>query len=145
MTPLPGKPVRGSRTGRPIMALLDLLGRRWILRMLWELRDESLGFRALQARCGQMSPSVLSQRLRDLQATGLAGQETRTDYHLTDAGRALVKALLPLHQFAEDWAKRSGVSSQPADRSLPKKRSARRSRADSRGSYPPRLPPHPPA
>ena len=30
--------VRGSRTGRPIMALLDLLGRRWTLRILWELR-----------------------------------------------------------------------------------------------------------
>ena len=25
--------VRGSRTGRPIMALLDLLGRRWSLRI----------------------------------------------------------------------------------------------------------------
>ena len=29
--------VRGSRTGRRIMALLDLLGRRWTLRILWEL------------------------------------------------------------------------------------------------------------
>ena len=35
----PGRPVRGSRTGRPVMALLDLLGRRWTLRVLSELRD----------------------------------------------------------------------------------------------------------
>ena len=34
--------VRGSRTGRPIMALLDLLGRRWSLRIIWELREASL-------------------------------------------------------------------------------------------------------
>ena len=34
--------VRGSRTGRPIMALLDLLGRRWSLRILWELRGAPL-------------------------------------------------------------------------------------------------------
>ena len=43
--------VRGSRSGRPIMALLDLLGRRWTLRVLWELRADALGFRELQARC----------------------------------------------------------------------------------------------
>ena len=28
--------VRGSRTGRPIMVVLDVLGRRWALRVLWE-------------------------------------------------------------------------------------------------------------
>jgi len=37
-TPKPGTRVRGSRTGRPIMALIDLLGRRWALRVVWELR-----------------------------------------------------------------------------------------------------------
>ena len=41
--------VRGSRTGRPIMALLDLLGRRWTLRIIWELReDRALTSRALR-------------------------------------------------------------------------------------------------
>src|SRR6202051_1493113 len=78
--------VRGSRTGRPIMALLDLLGRRWILRILWELRAGSLGFRALQARCGQMSPSVLSQRLRDLQTARIVEAGEGADYRLTAPG-----------------------------------------------------------
>jgi DNA-binding HxlR family transcriptional regulator len=40
--------VRGSRSGRPIMVLLDLLGRRWSLRILWELRDNALTARALR-------------------------------------------------------------------------------------------------
>jgi len=44
--PRPGRPVRGSRTGRPIMALLDLLGRRWVLRILWELREAGYGLTA---------------------------------------------------------------------------------------------------
>jgi len=42
-SPLPGRAVRGSRSGRPVMALLDLLdllGRRWTLRLLWELHGE---------------------------------------------------------------------------------------------------------
>ncbi|MGV2481272.1 UNVERIFIED_CONTAM: helix-turn-helix transcriptional regulator, partial [Salmonella enterica subsp. enterica serovar Weltevreden] len=55
------KPVRGSSSGRPIMALLDLLGRRWTMRVIWELRGDPLSFRALQASCEGMSPSVLNQ------------------------------------------------------------------------------------
>src|SRR6185436_20644032 len=65
--PRPGRPVRGSTTGRPLMAALDLLGRRWTLRILWELRDGPVGFRDLQARCDAMSPSVLHQRLNELE------------------------------------------------------------------------------
>jgi DNA-binding HxlR family transcriptional regulator len=53
-TPAPGRPVRGSTSGEPIMALLDLLGRRWALRVIWELRSEPLSFRELQERCAGM-------------------------------------------------------------------------------------------
>jgi DNA-binding HxlR family transcriptional regulator len=125
-TPLPGKPVRGSRTGRPIMALLDLLGRRWILRVLWELREEALGFRALQARCGGMSPSVLSQRLLDLQNANIVEQHSQAGYRLTAGGKTLLAALMPLHGWAENWAMQAASSLPLADRSLPRKRSARR-------------------
>jgi DNA-binding HxlR family transcriptional regulator len=69
--PFPGRPVRGSATGRPIMALLDLLGRRWTLRILWELRSDALGFRELQSRCDDMSASVLNQRLGELREAGV--------------------------------------------------------------------------
>ncbi|MDD9934438.1 MAG: winged helix-turn-helix transcriptional regulator [Myxococcales bacterium] len=48
------------------MALLDLLGRRWILRILWELRKARLTFRALRAAGDDISPSVLNARLADL-------------------------------------------------------------------------------
>jgi DNA-binding HxlR family transcriptional regulator len=123
-TPLPGESVRGSRGGRPIMALLDLLGRRWILRILWELRDERLGFRALQARCEAMSPSVLSQRLRDLVRARIVEQDERADYGLTAPGARLLAALLPLHKWAEDWAK-SATNLPPASYSSRKKRSER--------------------
>ena len=48
--PVPGTPVRGSRTGRPLMATFDLLGRRWMLRVLWELRTGPIGFRVRPVR-----------------------------------------------------------------------------------------------
>ena len=52
--PRPGGPVRGSESGRPVMAALDLLGRRWSLRVLWELSQAPTGFRELQRRCERM-------------------------------------------------------------------------------------------
>jgi DNA-binding HxlR family transcriptional regulator len=100
----PGAPVRGSQTGRPIMALLDLLGRRWALRVLWELREPADSFRDLQARCDGMSSSVLSQRLGDLRAAGVVEPDR---LELTREGRKLLDGLGPLDEWAKRWARRS--------------------------------------
>ncbi len=105
--PTPGSPVRGSRTGRPIMALLDLLGRRWVLRIIWELRDDAAGFRELQLRCGEMSPSVLSQRLQELKRAEVI-EVLDEQYRLTAEGRVLLTVLAPLRAWATRWAQRTG-------------------------------------
>jgi DNA-binding HxlR family transcriptional regulator len=102
--PRPGGPVRGSTTGRPLMAALDLLGRRWALRILWELRAEPLGARALQARCDRMSSSVLYERLAELTAAGLLARDEAGAYLLTDLGAALAPALQSLDLWARRWA-----------------------------------------
>jgi DNA-binding HxlR family transcriptional regulator len=103
-TASPGTPVRGSSTGRPIMAALDLLGRRWALRVIWELRDGPLGFRPLQQRCDRMSSSVLRVRLGELEAAGLVQRADETDYALTPMGRKLIAAIRPLTNWANAWA-----------------------------------------
>lgn len=104
-TPLPGRPVRGSRTGRPIMALLDLLGRRWVLRILYELRGGPLKFRVLQDRCEGMSPSVLSQRLKEMAEAGLVEVAVDGAYRLTGGGQELREALRPVVDWAQAWTK----------------------------------------
>ncbi|WP_431971764.1 winged helix-turn-helix transcriptional regulator [Nocardia sp. bgisy134] len=102
-TPLPGRKVRGSRTGRPIMALLDLLGRRWALRVLWELRDDSTPtFRQLQQRCDGVSSSVLADRLRELGQADLV-EHAGEGYLLTGQGRTLLECLAQLDAWAADW------------------------------------------
>jgi DNA-binding HxlR family transcriptional regulator len=103
----PGRPVRGSTTGRPLMAALDLLGRRWALRILWELRDGPLGARALRERCDGMSPSVLYDRLGELTGAALIVQRDDQCYELSEAGRSLGVALNPLEQWASRWAEGS--------------------------------------
>src|ERR1700736_5830734 len=99
--------VRGSRTGRPIMVLLDLLGRRWSLRILWELRDATLTSRALRAACDEASPTVLQARLSELRQAGLVELIAGDGYRLTTMGRELQETFLPLYHFAERWSKRS--------------------------------------
>ena len=99
--------VRGSNTGRPIMALLDLLGRRWTLRILWELRDGLLTSRALRTACDQASPTVLQSRLSELREAGFIELVAAGGYGLTGLGRELQENFLPLHRFAERWKQRA--------------------------------------
>ena len=101
--PRPGRRVRGSATGRPIMALLDLLGRRMTLRILWELRDQRLTFRALQGAAAT-NPSVLNARLKELRDARLV-EHGAEGYGLTAQGKELLEKILPLHAWADEWAK----------------------------------------
>ena len=98
--------VRGSRTGRPIMALLDLLGRRWTLRVLWELRERPATFRELRKRCDRVSPTVLNTRLGELRASNIVERDPATGYRMTERGAALLKSLAPLHAWATEWGRR---------------------------------------
>ena len=107
-TPVPGAPVRGSASGRPVMALLDLLGRRWSLRVMWELRDGPVPtFRALQQRCGDISSSVLTDRLRELTEAAIV-RRVDEGYALTKDGQRLLEHLRPLDAWATRWARKLG-------------------------------------
>jgi DNA-binding HxlR family transcriptional regulator len=97
--------VRGSRTGRPIMVLLDLLGRRWALRILWELRNDPLTSRTLRTACDEASPTVLNERLKELREADFI-ELGDAGYALTALGRELSEKFMPLHHFAEKWSGR---------------------------------------
>ena len=98
------KRVRGSSTGRPIMVLLDLLGRRWTLRIVWELREEPRRFRDLQDAIGA-SPTIINTRLSELREAKLVELDETAGYHLTALGQELLKLFLPLHLWSEKWLK----------------------------------------
>ena len=98
------KRVRGSKTGRPIMALLDLLGRRWTLRIIWELREEPRRFRELQDLIGA-SPTIVNSRLAELREARLVELDDKVGYRLTALGDELLRLFLPLHLWSEKWAK----------------------------------------
>ena len=117
--PIPaiGTRARGSRSGRPIMVALDLLGRRNALRILWELRSgEPLTFRALQD-AAQTNPALLNTRLKELRAAELVEHDSE-GYRLTSRGRELSAILLPLVSWSETWA--AGLARGDAQKKKPR-------------------------
>jgi DNA-binding HxlR family transcriptional regulator len=100
----PGDKVRGSTTGRPIMVLLDILGQRWTLRILWELGEARVNFRVLRLKCDDVSPTILNKRLKQLRALDLVDLDAG-GYGLTAHGKALAGQLVGLDVWASEWAK----------------------------------------
>jgi DNA-binding HxlR family transcriptional regulator len=86
------------------MVLLDLLGRRWVLRLVWELRGEPKRFRELQDAIGA-SPTIVNARLAELRAAKLVELDEAVGYKLTALGHELLRLFLPLHLWSEKWAK----------------------------------------
>ncbi|NAY92017.1 transcriptional regulator [Muricauda sp. JGD-17] len=103
--PKPGLPVRGSKTGQPIMALLDLLGRSWAMGIVWHLYKGPSTFRELQDYCESISPTTLNTRLGELNKCHLV-ERCLEGYVLTEYGRELFELLEPMGSWARHrWAK----------------------------------------
>ena len=103
--PIPGKPVRGSKSGQPVMALLDLLGRSWAMGIIWHLYNGPSTFRRLQEYCESISPTTLNKRLKELKESYLI-ERTMEGYVLTEHGRQLYELIEPLGGWARHtWAK----------------------------------------
>ncbi|MEV2219665.1 helix-turn-helix domain-containing protein [Nocardia vinacea] len=100
------KPSRGQNdpAHAPVLATMELIGQRWILRVLWELEPGRLGFLELRRRMGNCSSSMLSTRLQHLQTAGVITKNADKTYELTAAGIDLTAALEPLWSWSERWA-----------------------------------------
>lgn len=96
-----------------INAALELFNRRWTLRVLWELRGGALNFRQLQMACGELSASVLNQRLAELREALLVDHDAGSGYRLSAHGQDLLLAIQPLLQWATPWA-RAVAKARPA-------------------------------
>ena len=98
-----------SRSGKsrthPIMDAIDLFGRRWSLRILWELSEtQPQGFRELRRSCGNLSPDTLSTRLKELCSAGLLCQDPGSDsWQMTEMARQLKPHLIGLARWARHW------------------------------------------
>ncbi len=93
--------LRRASTSAPMARTLDVSGRRWALRIVWELRVGPLNFRALQAACGHISPSVLQRRLHELRAFAVVEKIPRLGYRLSTSGEKLFQVLAQLDRWSQ--------------------------------------------
>ena len=92
--------LRRATTSPQMARSLDLAGRRWALRIVWELRVGPLNFRALQTACGEVSPSVMQRRLHELRDFGVIEKIPRLGYRLSASGERLFQVLAQLDKWS---------------------------------------------
>jgi DNA-binding HxlR family transcriptional regulator len=98
----------GQTENCPIRDILDRIGDRWSLLVLWTLSDGTLRFTALKRRIGDISQRMLAQTLRRLEQDGFISREVyptippRVEYALTDLGRSFLAQLEGLIEWADN-------------------------------------------
>jgi DNA-binding HxlR family transcriptional regulator len=96
------RPTGDGGAPRPLLDLIELIGRRHTLAALWELRSGAVAFQALSRRL-DVAPPRLSQRLAELREAGIIEVDEAGDYRLTAEGRRLQGAIEPLAGWADRW------------------------------------------
>ncbi len=92
----------------PCRGLLDLLANKWSTLVIGALEDGPRRFGELQRTLTGVSPKVLTQTLRRLEAAGLLSRVVfpavplHVEYSLTDLGHSASLPLRQLRHWAED-------------------------------------------
>lgn len=93
----------------PVAMAAELLCSRWTMVVVRELVSGSTRFNALRRGLPRMSPALLSQRLKQLEAAGVvervpvAGEAGVMEYRLTEAGRELEPVVMALGRWGQRW------------------------------------------
>jgi DNA-binding HxlR family transcriptional regulator len=93
---------------------LDVLGERWTFLVIREMVYGANRFEQIVNFTGG-SRDILADRLRKLEANGVVQRRQysekpiRYEYHLTEAGRALLPVLMALATWGHNWAGSSEV------------------------------------
>jgi DNA-binding HxlR family transcriptional regulator len=87
--------------------MADLLERRWQLQVLYAALSGALRFNEFSEAVRGISPRMLAERLRDLEAAGLIERRVLTDhsppaveYRLTTRGEALAPVIEAVREYA---------------------------------------------
>ncbi|RLK25723.1 HxlR family transcriptional regulator [Micromonospora sp. M71_S20] len=88
-------------------AAIDVVGGKWKALILWELDNGPRRFAEVRRGIDGISEKMLIQQLREMEAYGLVHREVyrqvppKVEYSLTDFGRSLNQALMPLGDWGE--------------------------------------------
>ena len=93
-------------------AALNVLGQKWVLRIVRVLGERTQRFCELQDALGGANSATLSQRLKLLEDEGMIERRAISavppwvEYSLSDKGSELRAAIVGIDRWAERWAAR---------------------------------------
>jgi DNA-binding HxlR family transcriptional regulator len=92
----------------------EAVGGKWKVAILWELASANHRFGELKRKVKGVTEKMLIQQLRELERDGLITRTVfpevppRVDYALTEWGTSLNKALTPIANWGEAFARATG-------------------------------------
>lgn len=100
----PIEPIEGC-----VASALQIVGNKWTALLIRDLATGSKRFSALERSLEGISPRTLSQRLTDLEEHYIVTKQTyaesppRTEYALTEKGKALIPILRQMAKWGEEY------------------------------------------
>lgn len=99
----------------PMEMVIELIGGKWKVLILWHLAEETLRFNELRRIFPLVSQKMLTQQLRELESDGIiirkvyAQVPSRVEYSLSDFGITLMPILYSMNQWGKEYAKNTDM------------------------------------
>jgi DNA-binding HxlR family transcriptional regulator len=99
---------------------MDLVGGKWKMAVLWQLRERPVRFGELKRRLAGVTQKMLTQQLRELEELGLVTRTVhmvvppKVEYSLAPEGEKLVPVLSALCQWSGEYAAAHAIGKMPA-------------------------------
>ena len=98
-----------SKQNCPVEATLELIGGKYKALILWHLAESKLRYSQLRQQISGITPKMLTQQLRELEARQLIHREVfpivppKVEYSLTDLGKSLIPILVAMRDWGSDY------------------------------------------
>ena len=99
----------------PVEATLELIGGKYKALILWHLSNGKLRFSELRKIITNATPKMLTQQLRELEASALIHREVfpvippKVEYSLTELGRSLMPILVAMRDWGSGYLRKRSV------------------------------------
>ena len=101
----------------PVGITLDMIGGKYKALILWHLADHTLRFSELKKMISGATPKMLTQQLRELEASALIHREVfpvippKVEYSLTDLGKSVMPVLISMRDWGAGYLKTKDLES----------------------------------
>ena len=99
----------------PVAATLELIGGKYKALILWHLAEKKLRFSELKKEIQGATPKMLTQQLRELEASNLIHREVfavvppKVEYSLTELGRSLLPILVSMRDWGSSYLRKKSI------------------------------------